>query len=178
MDVFLKESLRTVRWWHTTWMETDLLLLCVVNTYNILNSSAGLTCLNLQSSCQVLIYLSLYPDMAVNIESLLDNIPERQRDMERKQVRCCLGVYFISPFLLLLMFTPSPALMLRLICNRWTLWYWCMAQSWGLSTGSTAASAMSTPHTMSSCWLDCSSGVCSKTATSTTTTSLWPRLTV
>lgn len=78
-------------------MKTDLLLLCVVNAYNIFNSSAGLTCLNLQSSCQVGIYLSLFPDMAVNIESLLDNIPERQRDMERKQVRCCWEVYIISP---------------------------------------------------------------------------------
>lgn len=34
MGMFLKESLRTIRWWHTTWIETKLPFFCGVNTYS------------------------------------------------------------------------------------------------------------------------------------------------
>lgn len=82
-------------------MITELPFLCVVNTYSTFKNaqlpSRSLTVLQYNvflffSSALRLSGSDLFisvPDMAVNIECLLDNVPERERDTERKQVRCC-----------------------------------------------------------------------------------------
>lgn len=114
-------------------------------------------------------------DMALNIEDLLANIPERERDAERKQVKCqdprgvvhCL----LAPLgFLISSSAASPH-------NRWSSCCGRTTRSWGLSTGSTAGSALEIPHRTSLWWPAFSFGASSKTAASIIRAFLCPRLT-
>lgn len=111
-------------------------------------------------------------DMALNIEGLLDAFPVRERDAERKQVKKNLFFTLKSSFPA----TPCPKAVSH--HGRWSSWCGRTTQSWGPSTGSTADSVSRILRSTSPWWHACSSGACSKTATSTITASLWPRSTV
>lgn len=98
----------------------------------------------------------LGPDMALNIDCLLDMIPERKRDTERKQV---------SPQPSVLIYSRVPTLKPCIMCNRWSLWCWGKKESWGQFVVSTAGLVMPTPRWTPSCCPVFSSGACSKTVT-------------
>ena len=61
----------------------------------------------------------LVADMALNIDSLLDNIPEKKRNTERKQVRFCFAVKS-STCRMTLPYVPVSTCVS--VGNRWSLW--------------------------------------------------------
>lgn len=149
------------RWWHLTWVESDLLLF-LVKQFEFLPgfrqhhlTKTALTKVFNDIRLLFLLHLGALdlnslagPDRILNIECLLRKIPQRKQDTECKQVSD--RPRNIS--------TWESFQFVTRVYDRWSLWSCRGTLSSGPSIVSTADSAIPTAPTTPSCSPACSSG--------------------
>lgn len=182
-DMFLKESLSTMRWRQTTWTETKLPLLGLVKQQSTVLCHQGNNywCYTLKSSptradiivsSPRLIYLRTRHGSKHWMSSGENPWEKSRHRAQRGQEPLHTSTLSTSPHVLVVY--PD----MWVVCDRWSVWCWGRPESWGPSIVSTADWAMPPPQITASWCPACSCGACSKTATSTITASLSHRSTI